>query len=145
MPKLHFGSRGGVYTIKKGTKKYLKFGNYEIDEINFGDDAFADEGIHPKNRNKLTTLINSINSNNDIRKSKDIIELFSMLGYGEPGGDKLSTSYWYYINGDELEYKLSLFIGPYTIGDNYFIEILNGLESIIQRLQPNNSFNKRSI
>jgi hypothetical protein len=135
MPKLHFGSRGGVYTIKKGTKKYLKFGNYEIDsnDFDFGDEGDEGElGYYANrmesNRMELDKLINEIDNNNN---TKDIIKLFSMLGYSEPGGNKLPSNYKNRVNIN-LENNLGYLIG-YDSDFDYYFGLIN---SIIDNLPP---------
>jgi hypothetical protein len=136
MPKLHFGSRGGVYTIKKGTKKYLKFGNDEIDEIDFDGVGFYDEeeGVYEtyylSNMNKLYNIIQDIDNNGYDKHNEE--ELFhNILGYPKPLDTK-SISINYYKNiideEDNLKKKLSYIIFSDYI-QTYYDQIMDILEN----------------
>jgi hypothetical protein len=146
MPKLHFGSRGGVYTIKKGTKKYLKFGNYEIDSNDFNPDDFGDAfeydedprfKYHLNNKQKLSKLIDDINNGN--KYQKNVIELFTMLGYSQPGGDKFPTNYYEsYIKPYNLSDELEKLIGYDTDFDYYWGSINSIIGDLPQTIINNN-------
>jgi hypothetical protein len=131
MPKLHFGSRGGVYTIKKGTKKYLKFGNYDL---NWG--ALDDEGPQGQladnydNMYRLDRVIQDID-NNDYDKHNEEELFHKILGYPKPLDTK-SISINYYKNiideEDNLKKKLSYIIFSDYI-QTYYDQIMDILEN----------------
>jgi len=83
MPKLHFGSRGGVYTIKNGNKNYLKFGNdsdSDDEGINFNNGAFGNEG-EGQGQSDLYKLYSD--RNDDIAKLDNVIDNINDInGYG---------------------------------------------------------------